>query len=177
MCRILVVLYFVCTAICSPLPAASVEELVEALGQRDEHDVQRIQQMAGDPARAAAVLIRQLHVVKPTRVLASEKDRDTERVLWSIRALRYLTGGKDFCAVTTYKFGSSELETNRKYWLTLNGRACLPFFAMWTSRGSDYVAPPDVQAKIIEQWRKWLATDARSFVYHPLTESNQDWIP
>ncbi|MEP7355478.1 MAG: hypothetical protein ABI824_19790 [Acidobacteriota bacterium] len=157
--------------------AGSVEDLVKELGQSDGSDVQRVQQLAERPALAAKLLISQLHLVKPARVLASEKDRDTEHVLWSIRALRYLTGGKDFCAATSYRFGSSELEVNRKYWLMLDGRTCLPFFAMWPSRGSDYIAPADVQTKIIDQWRKWFAKEGASFVYRPLAgPGQQNWI-
>ena len=87
-----------------------------------------------------------------------------------IRALRYLTGGMDFCAQSQHRFGNSEEEKNRKYWLTFAHKECLTFFALWPSRGRLYLAPLDAQKNIINQWQHWYATSGAEFKYKPLQD-------
>jgi hypothetical protein len=97
-------------------------------------DPQIVAALAKTPQLSVQLLIDGLHSVKETRILASEKKPEVEHVLWSIRALRYLTGRRDFCGGTRHEFGKSEFERNRKYWLYSQHRTCVSFFAMWPSR-------------------------------------------
>jgi hypothetical protein len=129
-------------------------------------DQQIVAALAKTSRLSVKLLIDGLHSVNATRILASEKKPEAEHVLWTIRALRYLTGGKDFCSGTRHEFDKSEFERNRKYWLYSRHRTCVSFFAMWPSRGTEYVAPQDAQNQIIAKWRNWFKGQA-----HHLTTS------
>jgi hypothetical protein len=156
--------------------ATTLEDRIKRLGT-DEDNIKRVQSLSSESAKAVELLIAELHAVNAVRVTANEQNPDTEHVLWVIRALRFLTGGKDFCAATTHKFGTTEIEKNRKYWLTFKGRQCLAFFATWPSRGSNYIAPHDSQLKIIGQWKQWYKSEGRSFNYKPLVNPEpKDWL-
>ena len=95
------------------------------------------------------------------------------RVIWSIRALRYLTG-QEFRARTEHVFGNSDSEQTRKDLLTSHGKRTVSFFAEWMSRGSIYVAPGDAQREIIRQWRAWHAAHGKTWQLGPEPDFN-DW--
>jgi len=152
-----------------------IEAAAKTLGQGGD-PFARIQLLAKEPAKSAGLLISELRVVDRAMTRPEKERSDTEHVLWSVRALRFITGGKDFCSSTKYQFGKSELEQNRKYFLTLKNHDCLPFFALWPSRGIDYIAPPDVQTKIISRWKSWYETEGRTYRYRPLVNPRpEDW--
>jgi len=154
---------------------AKVREQVERLGMGDD-DFRIVASLAETPQLSVRVLTDELHPVKNVRILASEKDLGAEHILWCIRALRYLTGGKDFCGKTAHTFGNSELERDRKYWLYFRHKTCISFFAMWPSRGSEYIAPEDAQNEIIKKWKDWFEKDGLSFDYRPLHNPKpEDW--
>jgi len=79
-----------------------------------------------------------------------------------------LTDGKDFKAETNYVFKKDE--EHREYWLTREDKDQLPFFAVWMSRDKAYIAPKDVQEKIIEKWKKWYATEGTTYKYGPFSD-------
>lgn len=154
----------------------SIEDTVAGLGTR-ANNVDAVVSLASMPARAAGILVKELHTVPETKLLAGEIRPGTEHVLWCLRALRFLTGGKDFCAASQHSFGRTESERNRKYWLEFKNGACLSFFAVWPSRGSQYIAPRDAQKAIIEQWRRWYEAEGRGFDYRPLTDrAPEKWL-
>ncbi len=125
-----------------PLPAQSVriEDTVKNLGKIGFPNFEEIHTLSESPAPSVEALIKELHVIPDRRLLGGQNPFLVEHVLWCIRALRFITGGKDFCAPTSHVFGTSELEQNRKYWLQFSYGSCLAFFSMWPSRGSTYIA-------------------------------------
>jgi hypothetical protein len=156
--------------------STSVSGEIRQLG-RGNDDRQIVGTLAKAPRLAVQLLIDELRPVNETRILASEKRPEAEHVLWSIRALRYLTGGKDFCGQTRHEFDKSEFERNRKYWLYSRHRTCVSFFAMWPSRGTEYVAPQDAQNEIILKWRDWFKDQGASFDYKPLLNPKpEEWL-
>jgi hypothetical protein len=126
--------------------------------------------MAKQPKKATGLLIAELHVVPDKKVLPNDEEqkRDTEHVLWAIRALRFVTGGKDFCAKSSETFGKSDEEKDRRYWLRFRHGDCLTFFELWPSHGVDYVAPADAQRAIIEQWKNRYRTAGTTYQFRPL---------
>jgi hypothetical protein len=172
-CGALLLLMFVPLVVCD---AQSVEKAVSELG-RDGANVDRVKLMKTDPRKAVGLLVSQLSTVSREKLVAGEKDADAEHILWSIRALRYLTGGKDFCAATNYDFGSTEEEKNRRYWLTFRHGSCLRFFALWPSRDAVYIAPRDTQEKIIAEWKSWYERNGSSYHYKPLSDPKpEQWL-
>jgi hypothetical protein len=156
--------------------SASIAEEIRQLGTGGD-DAKIVAKLAETPQLSTKLLIEELHPVKEARILASEKKPDVEHVLWCIRALRFLTGGKDFCGKTAHQFGKSELERNRKYWVNFKYKKCASFFAMWPSRGSEYIAPEDAQKEIIDKWKGWFAKDGSSFDYKPLHDPKPEaWL-
>jgi hypothetical protein len=156
---------------------ARVSAEVKKLGRGRTDDFEVVERLSTTPELSARLLVEQLHTVADARLLAAENKPETEHVLWSIRALRYITGGLDFCGKTSHHFGTPELEKNRKYWMYFKNKSCVPFFAMWPSRGNEYISPLDAQEEIIQQWREWLAREGKTFHYVPLKEPKpEDWL-
>lgn len=158
--------------------APTLSDKVKHLGTTYNDNGQEIvADLAKTPRASVQLLIEELHPVKGVRILASEYKPGAEHVLWCIRALRYLTDGKDFCGKTDHRFGSSEIEQNRRYWLYFRHHSCVSFFAMWPSRGSEYIAPVDAQKEIIAKWKRWFAAQGASFEYKPLQNPKpEQWL-
>ncbi|MGH9738711.1 MAG: hypothetical protein ACRD4X_09000 [Candidatus Acidiferrales bacterium] len=136
-----------------------------------------VEDLARSPDRSVPLLVEELHPIQETRILASESRPQAEHVLWCLRALRYLCGGRDFCAKTNYAFGDSALEQNRRYWLYFRYHTCVSFFAMWPSRGSVYIAPADAQSDIIRAWKSWLRLNAADLKCKPLLHAKPgQWL-
>jgi len=151
-----------------PKVTVTLEQRVARLGTPANDNVADVRQLASNPGVSAGLLIADLHSIPDSEEFAKADKLPMEHVLWLIRALRYLTGGMDFCAPSKHVFGNSEEEQNRKYWLTFAHKECLTFFAFWPSRGRWYIAPVDAQKNIIAQWRHWYATSGGKFEYKPL---------
>ena len=158
-------------------PPSDVASILKALGEGTSEIVQ-IQALAKSPDESIPLLINELHVVPSRSLLNGQHPFKVEHVLWCVRALRFMTGGRDFCAPTSHVFGSSEVEQNRKYWLEFRYRAsCLTFFAIWPSRISTYIAPVDAQRRIIQQWREWYRNEGRKTSYTPFKDPKpEDWL-
>jgi hypothetical protein len=101
-----------------------------------------------------------------------EKQKTAMHVIWCIRALRYLTGGLDFTGRTRYRFKESERE--RKHFLTIKSETELPFFSVWMSRDTIYIAPLDVQREIIDKWIQWYEEQGKAFPYKA-SENIDQW--
>ena len=151
--------------------------LVDRLGSSGNDDAADIKQLASSPRESAGLLIDALHTIPDSEESAKADSPSMEHVLEVIRALRYITGGTDFCAQTQHVFGSSEEENNRKYWLTFRHKTCLSFFGYWMSRGRTYIAPVDAQRNIIDQWKSWYAKYGETFPYKPLHDpAPENWL-
>jgi hypothetical protein len=155
----------------------TLAQRVARLGADGNDDIVDVKELAKNPRVGAGLLIADLHTIPDSEKAAKQDSTSMEHVLWIIRALRYVTGGMDFCATSEHRFGSSEEERNRKYWLTLDHKECLAFFAIWPSRDRTYIAPVDAQKKIIVQWKEWYATSSTTFEYKPLQDpAPEKWI-
>jgi hypothetical protein len=152
---------------CQEIPVLSTE--LKRLGHGGD-DLGIIKELARTPQASVPLLIDGLHPIHEARILNGQENPDAEHVLWSIRALRNLTGGKDFCGKTSHQFGGSEQERNRKYWIYFRHKTCVSFFAMWPSRGSVYIAPEDAQKEIIQKWKDWIKKDGSRLAYQPLRD-------
>lgn len=160
-----------------PKATISLEQRVERLGSKGNSDIQDVQELAADPAASARLLVAGLHAIPDSATDAKADTPATEHVLWMIRGLRYVTGGLDFCAGSKHAFGASEEEKNRRYWLTFHHKKCLTFFGYWMSRDRIYLAPPDAQKSIIDQWQRWYATTGKTFKYKPLENpAPEKWL-
>lgn len=155
----------------------TLTQRVARLGSAGNNDVTDVKELATNPRVSAGLLIADLHTIPDSEKAAKEDQPSTEHVFWMIRALRYLTGGMDFCGTSRHSFGSSDEEQNRKYWLTFGHKKCLSFFALWPSRGRWYIAPSDAQKNIIAQWQRWYATYGEKFEYKPLQNpAPEKWL-
>ena len=148
-------------AACSPGTAAdqqsrALSELVASLGPDTQAD--DLKQLRGRPRDAVRLLIASLQPIPEEKVVAHDRDahRTALRVVWTVRALRYLTG-KNFRAPTAHVFGPSEDERTREELLKKDDDNNVSFFGTWMSRDSVYIAPPDAQRAIIEAWRRWFS--------------------
>lgn len=145
---------------------AYCENVGEVSGAEDlDHLLER-------PAEAAACLIKQLHIVRRPVLKPDDRGRlkDDFRVIWSLRALRYITHGKNFVASP----GSARLGAKRQQFLTKRSKEEVPFFAVWMSRDIIYVAPEAAQRSIIDQWKRWYEVEGHVYDYRKAT-SYDDW--
>jgi hypothetical protein len=128
--------------------------------------------LSENPSNAVSCLIKELHTVNEKEILSIDKHQHKSalHVVWCLRALRYLTG-IDFTGKTTYKF--KNMEKNREYFLTKNSKTELPFFTVWMSRDTLYIAPKDTQKEIINKWAEWYKVNGGIFKYKPMDDINK----
>lgn len=166
---------------------ARVTHAISELGRRGSNPTgsDPLSVLASAPGVAACHLVRSLHVVHDTHVVGYEQDRHPQamRVVWALRALRYLTDCQDFRAPTADD--PAKWDEARRDWL-LRDDAGVPmknwkpadgvrFFATWMSRDSVFIAPRDAQEKIITQWVRWYRnTGIRGFHFNTC-ESVDRW--
>lgn len=157
---------------------AVLRQEVKQLGLPGNDVFADVRELARTPAAAARILILQLQVLPhPQDTIVGQGSPQVEHALWSIRALRYITGGLDFCAPTKWKPGRSYEERTRHYWLHFNSKSCVTVFGVWPSRDLTYIAPVDAQRKIIAAWQQWYAREDESYHYKPLVNPESwQWI-
>ena len=150
----------------------AILSIVERLGQ-EENVYPDLERLTKTPVVAACYLIRELRVIPETVIMSwnEHEHKPSMHVIWSLRALRYITGGLEFRAKTKYEIEGSE--GRRKYFLTYKTTDDLPFFAVWPSRDSVYISPPDTQAAIIEKWRRWYSESGQTFAYKASQRPNE----
>lgn len=155
-------------------PNVRVSHAIAALGQSNSSPADQLSILASEPIAAVCQLLRSLHVVHDTHIVGYEQERhvNTMRVIWALRALRYLADCQDFRASTAEN--PAKWEKLRREWLLRDEHGAplkswkstdrVPFFATWMSRDSVFIAPPDAQGDIITQWRRWYRdTGSRGF--------------
>lgn len=159
------------------VPECRDDQLQQFVARIEEvQDLEELAVLRKKPSEAVACLIRQLRVVNVTVLRPEDKSRrpDDFRTIWSIRALRYLTGGEDFCAPTAH---FNHLDKDRQHFLTLR---CGPgsevsFFGVWMSRDIIYVAPKDAQKAIIRKWIGWYQAEGTQRESYAPVRSLDDW--
>ena len=165
-------------------PNTRISSAIAALGQPGSRADDQLSVLASEPAAAACQLLRSLHVVHDTHVVGyqQEKHPETMRVIWALRALRYLTHCQEFRAATAED--PAKWDEVRRDWLLRDERGAsvsqwkptdrMRFFATWMSRDSVFIAPPDAQTVIIAQWRQWYRDKGSAYRFQPC-ESADDW--
>lgn len=154
---------------------ASLDKMVQRLGLPGNRDLADVRKLAETPSASVGLLVSQLHTVRnPQRTVVGYGSTDVNHLIWVIGGLRYITGGMDFCAPTSHRFGKSGEEAYRSYWLHFANKNCVTFFAVWPSRGRDYFAPLDAQKTIIRAWQQWYAREGSRYDYKPLVKA-QSW--
>jgi hypothetical protein len=156
-----------------------LQEIVRNLGlsKSSKKIMDDIHKIATTPRESAKLLIEEIHIIPDDVAYEKQDSSNMDHVIWSLDALRYITGGKEFCSRTRHRFLETEEEKNRAYWLELTHGKCLTFFAIWPSRGRIYLAPRDAQARIIALWGDWYKRHARDYSFHPLVKPEpQDWL-
>jgi hypothetical protein len=163
-----------------------IRQAAKKLGVSDSHTYHKLVETFNvNPHLACKYLINELRVIPETHIkgYSQEQYPESMHVIWCLRALRSLTGKSFFCK-TKYKFNPKE-ERNRIYWLYKDKKTnCsvdwlnesfkydIPFFAVWMSRDSIFIAPPDVQKSIINQWREWYKRDGVNYDYEKSKKVN-----
>ena len=149
---------------------ADIEAAVRRLGA--DTKIEDLATLRVDPLLAVTLLVKQVRPISETKILRDERQLRPEemRVIWSIRALRYLTG-LDFTAKTQHRFQGSNDE-DRAQFLRLKNRE-VAFFGVWMSRDSIFIAPEDAQRVIVQKWKKWAKSDARNHKFRPPKDIDQ----
>lgn len=150
-----------------------IRDIVAQIENATTSDLDKL--VSTNPMEAAGCLVGQLHVVERTSLSPQEFDKQARalRVVWSIRALRYITGGKDVVAHLSPEL-ILKLDAKRKEFLTDRRSDAIPFFAVWMSRDIIYFAPRQAQEDIIAVWHRWYQTEGTTFEYRRAT-SMEDW--
>jgi len=139
---------------------SQIEVAIHRLGT--ETKAEDLAVLRTNPVLAVALLADQIKPISTNRIVREEqKNHPAEmHVIWSIRALRYLSG-LDFTAQTEHQFNGSD-EGDRAQFLHLTTNREVTFFGVWMSRDSIYVAPEDAQRTIIKRWQEWVKTKAKT---------------
>lgn len=153
----------------------TIEKIIDGLGYDPSSSyAEELRCLAAYPSKSAKLLIAQLHIVSEKKISPEDASthQSTMHVIWSIRGLRYITGGMDFTSETSV----NKNKLGKPYWslLTIRKKNELTFFGTRMSHDTIYLAPSDVQLSVIKQWKDWYAIDGQTYVYKPAV-SNIDW--
>lgn len=147
--------------------ATPIEAAVSRLGPRS--DIAAVEEVARYGCQAVPYLARQLHVTNVRQINFSQSERHPEemRIIWSIAALRYISG-QDFHATQESR---GNPDSARYQMLRIGAPAgSTKFFGIWMSRGTTYFASPHEQKKIIDGWRRY----SSSGICKPSGEKRRD---
>jgi hypothetical protein len=168
---LLLVLCFGCKAP-SPLDAKQgglIASRVRALGPSTS--VEDLEFFEADPVLAVEQLVMQLKPISGRSISIDKQEFHAEemRVIWTIRALRYLTG-MDFDGTTVNR----NWDSDRAHFLERTEGNTVKFFGVWMSRDYTFVAPRDAQLQIIAKWKDWAKLQAQKHAY-PKEHNIDDW--
>jgi hypothetical protein len=131
------------STVCGDLPA-----YIKNLGREPDPSA-TTEQLHSCGREALPLLVYELRIVDPEIVNA-----EWWHVAWVERALRSITG-------QYFQFASNEkLGSVKEYRLQSQK---MGFVMEWMSHGRVYIAPRDVQAKVIQAWHNWLKDNGNSF--------------
>jgi hypothetical protein len=146
-----------------PSIVASALAKIRGLGTAADADPSAsVQALHAAGREAVPLLVAQLSVVDPEAF-----DDRAMHVVWCIRALRSLTG-QDF-------YFHTGLPLSPRSAAHLDAKEPMGFYAYWMSHGLLYVAPPDVQRKVIEAWKGWAQARTDKFDVQPF-QPYGDWF-
>jgi hypothetical protein len=119
------------------------------------------------PQESVQLLINELRIIPITGFAAKEKGKHQSayHVIQCIRALRSITGGLDFHALTNYRFEKNESIRKSQLFAGSRDSRTLPFFTFWKSQDYFFIAPADVQNDVIIQWRNWFNEKGSTYNY------------
>ena len=162
--------------VCPTAGTADTRSLVRSLGMPGTDNFAIVRCLSVEPHAAAVELVAHLKVIEARVLMPQRPDIPKNTVIWTLRALQYITGGLRFTASTNQKFGTSSEELRRAHLLQVysGDRARLTFYATWMSRETTYIAPRDTQATVIKQWQQWLDEASLLHSYAP-AKTLEDW--
>lgn len=149
--------------------AETPKRLVSSLGPKTEKtDI--YEKFGENPKFEIDCLIGNLKVIPKKSV---SEDSPDIKVVWSIRALRFLSG-QDFEGQPSNDFHLGEREEDRRYGMLKTDTGKMKFFRTWPSRAVVFLAPPATQKEIISQWKKWWQEHRSGFVPAPKKDADKD---
>jgi hypothetical protein len=136
---------------------AQIRTAISRLGVgTDQNGFAEFEVLYKSPRRATEILIASLKPV-PRGQYATGKH---PQVVWSIRALRSLTG-LNFRAPTR-----TDLTVEEAHFLGHDPKTDeVNFFGTWMSRDRVWVAPVDAQLSIIKKWKDWFREHGEGYEY------------
>ena len=136
---------------------AEIRAAIGRLGEEtDSKGFVKFEILYKNPRRSTELLIATL---KPIRRGQYVEGKHPE-VVWSIRALRSLTG-LNFRGPT-----QADLTEDEAHFLDHDPTTDeVNFFGTWMSRDRVWVAPLDAQTTIIRKWQRWFREHGQSFTY------------
>ena len=147
-----------------------LKEIVTQLGLTDDSPFDQIKSIHKNAHLFAPLLVQELKLITPYNMNVSDlKDLDKTaiHVIWCIRALQSITG-KKFTANTK----TIEQLPIQEF---LGRKNPLPFFTEWMSRAKIYMAPQDVQKKIIKKWEVFLEENPKFQIREYNFWEDDDW--
>lgn len=127
-------------------------ELLVRLGGNDTMAV--LSEMKLHPKEYVKLLVEQLSITSNTDKITfsnTNERKDDLRIIWSIRALRYLTGIQFSAPINT----EASTEKKKFQFLLKRNEQGLKFFGVKMSTETIYLAPIDTQFEIIKNWYSW----------------------
>lgn len=156
---------------------AQIEDAVRNLGT-DRFDYKRsFALFEATPAIAACHLIRNLRVVPVTTSGPQEKFLGTPEanVVWSLRALSYITNGLSFAAYDAESARRLVLDAPRQGVLGARyNYKKFSFFGEITSSARVYFATEAIQREVVRLWIDWYTVHGANYAYRA-ADSYDDW--
>lgn len=132
---------------------AQLRDSVESLGLSPSADLQEsIRTLHKTPRQSVKLLVEELKEINPD---PEKGDTESVHVIWCIRGLRSITGQR-------FAFRSGEQLTKFQKEFFRQDKP-LPFVALRMSNSRFYVAPGDVQKKVISAWKEWTKRNLNTF--------------
>ena len=146
-------------------PPAEAVELVHVLGtSKDRDPCESVGKLHSYGRQMVPLLIGELRVIDPNPAKANTDG--WWHAAWCERALRSMTGQR-FKFHTRQKLPRDLAEFHVP-------EEPLGYVVEWMSRARVSLAPRDVQAKVIEAWKAWHASQGKAFRVHPF-EAYGEW--
>lgn len=133
--------------------SAEARDLVQRLGaSRDPDPLETVRQLHGYGRPVVPALIAELRVIDPDPTEANHDEWwHMVRCVWALEGLT----GKSFSFHTEESLSEGLAE--------FDPRGPYGYFTYWMSHSRVWVAPRDVQRKVIAAWHEWCAAHCSSF--------------
>lgn len=137
------------------LAVGPLESAAGGLGA--ESDYRAVEMVGSFGCDAVPLLVQQLEPVEVDQIdlLEGHRHQQAMRVIWSIAALRYITG-KDFYADRLHSMDAAQVGPNM---LSMGAPpGSIKFFGVWMSRGTIFFSSTAQQRDIIDRWHRYIAS-------------------